>query len=227
MKATEVGSIACSNFDALMAFSEQVDMVVIGPGLSLNAETQQLVRDMTSALQKPLLIDGDGLTAMAQNPEILNKRSAPTILTPHPGEMARLVGGKQSIDSMNKIDLLQNQTKRLNSIIVLKGAHSLIGYPDGKVYINMSGNAGMATAGSGDVLTGVIAGLYGIGYALEDAVRMGVFIHGFGGDLAAEKTGEDGLIARDILDAVAPAMHRMRNFFDEINTSYTGKIRII
>ncbi len=224
---TDTGSIARVNLETLLAFSEQVDMVVIGPGLSLHPETQQLVRDIAVAVKKPLLVDGDGLTAIAQNPELLRKRTASTILTPHPGEMARLVGTDKPGYAENKISLVQQQARRLNSILVLKGAHSLIGYPDGKIYINMSGNAGMATAGSGDVLTGVIAGLYGIGYGIETAVRMGVFIHGAAGDIAAEKTGEDGLIAGDIMAAVPQTMKRMRESFDQLNEIYKRKIRLI
>jgi len=224
---TDTGSIARINFESLLTFSEQVDMVVIGPGLSLNPETQQLVRDLAVAVRKPLLVDGDGLTAIAQNPELLRKRTAPTILTPHPGEMARLVGADQPGDAKNRISLVQQQAKRLNSILVLKGAHSLISYPDGRLYVNMSGNAGMATAGSGDVLSGVIAGLYGIGYRVETAARMGVFIHGVAGDIAAEQIGEDGLVAGDIMAAVPQSMKRMRMSFDQINEIYNRKIRII
>jgi len=227
LKATSSGSIAGSNYDELIKFSDQVDMVVIGPGLSLNSETQDLVLKLTAAISKPLLIDGDGLTAIARSPQLLKKRKSPTILTPHPGEMVRLIDEDKDIGTMDKIALLRDQTRRLNSIIVLKGAHSLIGYPSGQVWVNLTGNSGMATAGSGDVLTGIIPGLSGIGYSIEYAVRMGVFVHGLAGDTAAEKIGVDGLVARDILANVPNAIQRMRQSFDELRTSYDNKINII
>jgi len=205
-KETDSGSISLENRDALLELSEKMDMVVIGPGLSLNEETQQLTRELTKKIEKPLLIDGDGITAISKGLDTIKERKEPTILTPHLGEMSRIT--KMSISDLdkNKIDVLQSTSKELNSIIVLKGAHSLIGYPDEKVYINMSGNPGMASAGSGDVLTGTIAAMFGLGLSIEDAVRKGVFIHGFSGDLAAKDLGEDGITAQDILDYLPLAM---------------------
>ena len=207
---TESGSLSLKNKRALLHLSERVDMVVLGPGLSLDSEAQQLARELTRDLTKPLLIDGDGITALCDDLETLAKRSAETILTPHPGEMSRITKrGVHEIEA-NRIDILQQTAERLNAIIVLKGAHSLIGYPDGKVFINMSGNPGMATAGSGDVLTGAIAAMFGLGLSLPDAVRMGVFMHGFSGDLAAEDKGEDGMTAQDILDYLPLAIKTYR-----------------
>ncbi|GAI80619.1 unnamed protein product, partial [marine sediment metagenome] len=222
-KETDTGSISLKNRDALLELSEKMDMVVIGPGLSLNEETQQLTRELTKKIEKPLLIDGDGITAISKDLDTIKERKWPTILTPHLGEMSRITKMSVSDLDKNKIDVLQSTSKELNSIIVLKGAHSLIGYPDEKVYINMSGNPGMASAGSGDVLTGTIAAMFGLGLPIEDAVRKGVFIHGFSGDLAAEEIGEDGITAQDILDYLPLAVKIDREGLDEdLRDAYEG-----
>ena len=222
-KETESGSISLKNKDALLKLSNRMDMAIIGPGLSLDGGTQQLVRDLAREIESPLLIDGDGITAISKNLEIIKERKAPTILTPHIGEMSRITKMSVSEINKNKVDILQNTSKELNSIIVLKGAHSLIGYFDEKVYINMSGNSGMATAGSGDVLTGTIAAMFGLGLSIEDAVRKGVFIHGFAGDLAAENLGEDGITAQDILDYLPLAVKIDREGLDEtLKDAYKG-----
>ena len=193
---TAAGSIALKNKSKLLTAAAKVDLVVIGPGLSLDVETQQLVRELVTKIKKPLLLDADGLTAISSTPEILRQRKGATILTPHLGEMARLAGKSAEEISSNKISVLRTATENLKSIIVLKGAHSLIGLPDGRVYINLSGNSGMATAGSGDVLTGCIAAMYGLGLKPAEASRKGVFLHGYAGDLAAAEKGADGISAR-------------------------------
>jgi len=207
---TPTGSIALGNKAALLALAERVDFVVLGPGLSLDAESQQLARELAAELNKPLLIDGDGITAFCEEPKILANRQAPAILTPHAGEMARLTGRSATEVEAGRIAIVQETAARLGALIVLKGAHSLIGSADGQVFINLSGNSGMATPGSGDVLTGTIAAMFGLGLAIPEAVRMGVFVHGLAGDLAAAETGADGLVASDILRALPAAMRQAR-----------------
>jgi NAD(P)H-hydrate epimerase len=212
-KETSSGSISLENKANLLELSKRVDMVVMGPGLSLNEETQELVRELAGEIEKPLLINGDGITAISEDIEIIKKRSAPTILTPHLGEMSRITKLGISEINKNKIDILQKTAKELGALIALKGAHSLIGYPDEMVFINLSGNPGMATAGSGDVLTGTIAAMYGLGLPIEEAVRIGVFIHGLSGDLAAKDKGEDGITAQDILDYLPETLKHYRENF--------------
>ncbi|MCD6566075.1 MAG: NAD(P)H-hydrate dehydratase [Bacteroidales bacterium] len=227
LKNTSSGSISLENKQELLQFSENADMVVIGPGLSLNEETQTLVRELSAEIRKPLLVDGDGITAVANDWECIKKREAPTILTPHLGEMSRIA--KQKIDNIlkNKIGVLQSTAQELNATIVLKGAHSLIGYPDKRVFINLSGNPGMATAGSGDVLTGTIAAMYGLGFSINNSVRMGVFLHGFAGDLAAKNKGEDGLISSDIMDQLPASMKAYREEFNSTIEDHYHSIYII
>ena len=226
-KETPSGSIALENKDELLEFSQMVDMVVLGPGLSLDNETQELVRELIPNINKPLLIDGDGITAIAEDLAKIKNREAPTILTPHLGEMARLTKLEISEINKKKVDVLQRTARELNAIIILKGAHSLVSYPDGTIFINVTGNSGMATAGSGDVLTGTIAAMYGLGLALDDAVRTGVFIHGFSGDVAAADKGEDGITAQDILDSLPQTIKLYRENFAEISENLYESIFLV
>jgi NAD(P)H-hydrate epimerase len=199
-KETQAGSISIANKAALLELAAKVDMVVLGPGLSLAEETRQLARELAAEIDKPLILDGDGITALCGDLEIIKNRGSQTVLTPHLGEMSRITRTPVAEIQENRIDLLQRTARELNSVIVLKGAHSLIGYSDERVYINMSGNSGMATAGSGDVLTGTIAAMHGLGLPFPEAARKGVFLHGLSGDLAAEAKGKDGITAQDILE---------------------------
>jgi len=205
-RETAALSLSLKNKPELLAHAEKADMVVIGPGLSLQDETMKLVRELSAVIAKPLLIDGDGLTAIAERPEILLKRKAATILTPHAGEMARLA--RKTVEEVNadKISVLRETAKELNATVVFKGAHSLVGLADGRIYVNLSGNPGMATAGCGDVLTGCIAAMHGLGLNPELATRKGVFLHGYAGNLAATVKGQDGIIATDILEYLALAL---------------------
>lgn len=212
---TVSGNLASKNVQGFIDLAQHSDMVVLGPGLSLDDDSQALARTLAADIEKPLLLDGDGLTAVASDRQIIKNRKAQTILTPHFGEMSRLTGIAVADMDADKVNILQYTARDLNAIVVLKGPHSLIGYPDGKVLINLSGNAGMATAGSGDVLTGTIAAMFGLGLCLEDAVRMGVFVHGLSGDLAAQARGQDGMTAKDILEALPSAVKMLRDGLDE------------
>jgi hydroxyethylthiazole kinase-like uncharacterized protein yjeF len=223
---TESGSISLKNKDSLLELIEDMDIVVLGPGLSLQEETQKLTRELAVEINKPLLIDGDGITALCADLEIIRKRKSPTILTPHLGEMSRITSKSLEELDANKVDDLQEAAESLNAILVLKGAHTLIGYPDQRVFINISGNSGMATAGSGDVLTGTIAAMFCLGLSLEEAVRQGVFIHGLAGDLAAQEIGEDGITAQDILDHLPTAVKASREEYKELVERYAGAVEI-
>ncbi len=226
-KHTATGSISLENKKQLLQFSENVDMVVMGPGLSLNEETQSLVRELCAGIRKPLLIDGDGITAVAGDLVCIKQRKAPTILTPHMGEMERITRKKTGDMPDAMIEVLQSTASELNSTIVLKGAHTLIGYPDKRVFINFSGNPGMATAGSGDVLAGTIPAMLGLGFPMDEAVRMGVFIHGFAADNAANQKGEDGLVASDIMDYLPASLKIYRENHHSIRKDFYHSIYVI
>jgi hydroxyethylthiazole kinase-like uncharacterized protein yjeF len=227
MEETEAGTLSKGCRREILSLADIVDFAVIGPGLSLHEETQELCRQLIVDIPKPLLIDGDGLSAVAQNPALLEQREAPTILTPHLGEMARLTGLAVADIIRNKADIIQEFSARWKAALVLKGAHSLVGLPDGRGYINLSGNNGMATAGSGDVLTGTIAAMYGLGLKTDDAVRTGVFLHGFAGDLAAAAKGEDGITAQDILDALPEALRHFRQNYESLMANEYESVYLI
>ena len=225
---TSSGTIALSNKDDLLKLAGKMKMVVIGPGLSLNKETQELVRALVQEIDKPLLIDGDGITAVAENTGIITDRKAATILTPHMGEMSRLTGMAKSEIEKDRISVLQTTAQMLNAYIVLKGPHSLIGCPDSSVFINNSGDtegkAGMATAGSGDVLNGTIAAMFCLGLEITEAIKTGVFMHGLSGDLAAKKKGPDGMTAGDILNTLPYAVQYYRKNLDQIAADYNNTV---
>jgi len=213
LEETSEGSIAGSNLEKVLSVVEEhgIDIVAVGPGTSLNEETQEFIRRLIEALDKPVIVDGDGLTAVSRSPEILARRKAPTILTPHPVEFSRLINKPLREIQEDPVGSLRKACRELNSYIVYKGAHSMICYPSGYIYINMTGNPGMAKAGSGDVLTGAIAGMYGIGLRNPgEAVRMGVLVHGLAGDLAAEDLGEDGVTPDSIMEYLPRAVRILR-----------------
>jgi len=207
---TDEGTLALSALEPILALCRVVDFVVLGPGLSLHDETQELVRRLVPAIDLPLLLDGDALTAVAADLDRISARVAPTVLTPHLGEMARIAGLSVAEVRADTVGVVQSTCTRLGAHVVLKGAHSLVGTPDGRVFVNTTGNSGMATAGSGDVLTGTIAAMSGLGLDLEGAARAGVFVHGLAGDLAARAIGEDGVTATAVLDHLPAAVRAYR-----------------
>lgn len=228
---TASGSIALSNKDRLLELADRMRMVVMGPGLSLNEETQELVRLLTKEIHRPLLLDGDGITAVAKDPDLVAHRKVPTVMTPHAGEMSRITGKARETIEKDRVNTLQSAAARLNAFLVFKGPHSLVGYPDGRVFINVSGatggEAGMATAGTGDVLNGTIAAMYCLGLEIGEAVRTGVFVHGLAGDLAAQKKGPDGMTARDVLNTLPAAVSYYRKNIDRIATDYYSTVHMI
>lgn len=227
LEETSEGSIAKSNLSHLIEIVQQfdIDIVAIGPGTSLNPETQELIRGFVEVVEKPVIIDGDGITAIAKNVDVVKKRKAPTVITPHLGEFSRLTQLNTSEILEDPINILRKTCMDMNSYIVLKGAHTLICRPDGYIYINMTGNPGMAKAGMGDVLTGTIAAMYGIGYRdVGDATRMGVLVHGLAGDLAAEEIGEDGVTPDDVVEYLPKAVKILREDPDYILERYMPKL---
>jgi NAD(P)H-hydrate epimerase len=174
--------------------------VAIGPGLSLHAETKSLVRELLTRITLPVVLDADGINALAGNPEILAQRKRPTLITPHPGELARLTGDSPGDINRDRIEYARKYAKEWNVVLLLKGAPTVVSRPDGFTCINCTGNAGMASGGTGDVLTGMAASLITQGADAFEAAVSAAYFHGLAGDLAASHLGEMGLTASDILD---------------------------
>ena len=169
----------------------------IGPGISTNAETKKMLKEVLTTYKKRIVIDADALNILGLEKDLLKLVSAGSILTPHPKEFERLFG--ETNNDYEKIDLASQKAEELNCLIVLKGHHTFIATPGGKSFFNSTGNAGMATGGSGDVLTGILTGLLAQGYSSEEAAILGVYIHGLAGDFAAKELSMEAMIASDII----------------------------
>ncbi|VBB05814.1 atp-dependent (s)-nad(p)h-hydrate dehydratase [Lucifera butyrica] len=193
------------------AWEFENDVLAIGPGLGRHTDTLQAVREIIGAAEKPLVIDADALTALAGQVELLTETKALSIITPHPGEMARLTGLTVEEINQDRIDIARRSSQKWESIVVLKGARTIVAFPDGEIYINPTGNAGMATGGTGDVLTGLIAALIAQGLSSHDAAIAGVYVHGMAGDIAARRMGLIGLTAADLLPAIPVAIDAIQN----------------
>jgi hydroxyethylthiazole kinase-like uncharacterized protein yjeF len=226
-RETDGGSIALSNLEALCSLSESVDMAVVGPGVSLDPETQQLVRGLVSRAPVPVLVDGDGLTAVAGDPSCLAGRVSPTILTPHAGEMARLLRTTVGEVENDRLAAVRQAVSEFGAIVLLKGLSTLVSDGRGPTSLNLSGNPGMATAGCGDVLAGTIAAMYGLCREARGAAAIGAFVHGVAGDLAAEKMGQDGLIAGDVMNHLPAAVRFYRDSFRELSDNHYGRLSVI
>ncbi|MCX7705159.1 MAG: NAD(P)H-hydrate dehydratase [bacterium] len=191
-----------------LSFIEKVDGIVIGPGISTEAGTELFFKTLLPDIQKPVVIDADGLKLLAKNLDILHSNEKKIILTPHPGEMSYLTGLSIPEIQANRKKIAAEFAKKFNLIVVLKGYKTVV--TDGKkIYINATGNPGMATAGSGDVLSGIIGGLLVQGFSLWESATLGVYLHGLAGDMAAKEIGEYSLIAGDIIDFLPQAIKKI------------------
>jgi len=198
---TEDGFLSLKAEKKIMDALLWADTLAIGPGIGRDPETIELIHAILNNADVPVVIDADGLFAVAKKPSILKKRKFKTVLTPHLGEFARFLSREDAVSIRDdRIELVRKIARRLQAVLLLKGAPSLTSGPRGEVVINSTGNAGMATAGSGDVLTGIITGLIGQGTSLAEAAISGAYLHGLAGDLAADEFGQISITAGDIND---------------------------
>jgi NAD(P)H-hydrate epimerase len=208
LETTGDGAISKKNLDSgrIARIAAGKTVLAVGPGLGTHPETQEFITRLTSESELPVILDADGLNAFAGRPELLHRRKTSFLaVTPHPGEMARLLGTNTATVQENRVAAALDSAKSWNAHVILKGFHTLIASPDGKVFVNTSGNAGLAKGGSGDVLTGVLAALTAQ-FGTTDWVRvlaLGVYLHGIAADLIAAEEGEvSGMLASEVARAV-------------------------
>ncbi|MFT3680863.1 MAG: NAD(P)H-hydrate dehydratase [Ferruginibacter sp.] len=186
---------------------EKYDALGIGPGIGTDTRTVDFLETVLTSYNKPMVIDADALNCIASERSLLDKIPAGSVLTPHPKEFERLFGSSK--DDFERIEKALENAVRYNILIVLKGHHSFIALPGGKGYFNTTGNAGMATAGSGDVLTGILTGLLAQGYTPADAALFGVYLHGLSGDIAAAGLSQEAMLAGDIANTIGAAFRHL------------------
>lgn len=204
----EKGKIDSLATEKILEYSKKSDVVVFGPGLGQNEHMHELLKAILSEYEGTLVIDADGLNALAQDCDILRDRRCSVVITPHPGEMSRLV--KKGIDEIqkNRETVVAEFALEYGVTVVLKGKDTIVAEGNGqrRMYVNSTGNCGMATGGTGDVLSGVVAAFVAQGLDVFDAAKLGTYIHGKAGDIAAQKYGIHGLMAGDVAEAVAFAL---------------------
>jgi len=202
-------SLSMSAFDEIVVMAKKMHAVALGPGLSTHSETQRLVRRLVSELELPMVIDADGLNALAEVPDSLRSRTVPTIISPHPGEMSRLTGLSIHDIQKNREGIAETYAKKWRVEVILKGAPSVVATHDGDLFVNTTGNSGMSTAGSGDVLTGILAALLCQGVEAHDAAVLGTYLHGLAGDIAAETYTTRGMVAGDMVRCLPDVWRRL------------------
>jgi NAD(P)H-hydrate epimerase len=203
-------SIGIKAREAAFDLAATRDAVAVGPGLGLDGETAEVARVLARKLPRPLVIDADALTALVGHTTLLRDAPGPRCLTPHPGEMARLLGVTVADVQRDRITAARDFATSHRVHLVLKGQTSVVASPDGRVILNPTGNPGMASGGTGDVLTGMVGAFLARGLAPDAALMAAVYLHGAAGDLAAARVGEESLIARDVIAALPEAFGALR-----------------
>ena len=203
------GQLAASAADRVLAAAEGKSVLALGPGLGQEEETAEAIRRIALETTLPLVLDADGINAFAGRAGDLGEREAETVLTPHPGELGRLLGIPTAEVQADRIGSVRRAAAETGAVVVLKGYRTLVATPEGEINVNPTGNPGMASGGTGDVLTGLIAGLIAQGLEVLDAALLGVYLHGLAGDLAAIEAGEVGMTAGDLLGFLPAAFQEL------------------
>jgi hydroxyethylthiazole kinase-like uncharacterized protein yjeF len=220
---TDAGTISMSARERIIELAKGKTVVAIGPGISRDPQTSELVRALVAKLQLPLVVDADGLNAFEGRTVELNGKSRTLVITPHPGEMARLVGATIAEVQKDRLGVARKFAREHSLIVVLKGHRTLVVQPDGEAWVNTTGNPGMATGGTGDILTGMVAGM--IAQHPKDAfqaVLAAVHLHGLAGDVMCERVGEHSLVATDLLEGLPGAFLRTQEMAQETMARWGG-----
>ena len=196
------GVLTDTAIDDIVKLTDGKNCLAIGPGIGQAEETRSLVKAVLSRIDIPVVIDADGLNNIAGQTQLLKKRKAPTVLTPHPGEMARLIETTPAGVQQNRLACARDFATNFGVHVVLKGAATVIAHPDGSAYINPTGNPGMASGGMGDVLTGVLAGFITQGFSLKAAAQAAVYLHGAAADTLVQTVGPIGYLAGEVMSAI-------------------------
>jgi NAD(P)H-hydrate epimerase len=196
------GPLARNDLQPLLALAREADAIAVGPGIPRGPETAELLRAFLSRARRPAVVDADGLNALAEAPAAIAELGVPLVLTPHPGEMARLCGSTVAAVQADRIGVASAKARLWNATVLLKGARTVVADPEAPPAVVPTGNAGLATGGTGDVLAGLCGALLAGGLPPPAAARVGAWVHGRAGDLAAARFGERGLVAGDLGDAI-------------------------
>jgi NAD(P)H-hydrate epimerase len=209
MPETAAQSLSLKAKDRVLDLARRMDAVALGPGLSLDPETQELARALIREVERPLVVDADALSALAGHLELLRHAAGPRALTPHPGEMARMLGTAIDAVQGDRLEVTRAFAREHGVALALKGAGTVIGGPDGRIAVNPTGNPGLAKGGSGDVLTGIVGALLARGLEPVAALEAGCYLHGLAGDLAAGERGKIAMIAGDVIEQLSGALRAL------------------
>ncbi len=210
------GYLGLDAFDKIEAFARDKDVIIIGPGLSTENETMELVRRLYVGLDKPFVVDADGITSFMGRQDLIGKKEGRAVFTPHPGELARLVGLSAAEVNANRVEVGRKFVENHKINLVLKGARTTFFGADGSLFINPTGNAALAKGGSGDILTGFVGGLMSQGYTPQEASLLGVYLHGYIADTWVTKRSDMDLVAGDLLEGLGEALREIEHGTDRV-----------
>ena len=209
------GKFSIDSLEQLLKIIKNKSSLVIGPGISTSIKTKEFFLELLKKVKIPVVIDADGLNILSENLSTLKEIKAPVILTPHPGEMGRLLGTNSKEVQENRINLSKSFSKKYKCWLILKGARTILATPEGKVFVNPTGNPGMASGGMGDVLTGILGSLLSQKYSVEESCILGTFLHGLSADIISETKGQIGITATDVAETIPEAIKKVSLQEDE------------